>query len=69
MSVILCQVFETENFGIVQSCFYGIYLILFIWERERENEQGGARGEGERESQADSMPSMEPNVGLDPMTL
>jgi len=30
---------------------------------------GGAEGEGERESQAGSMPNTEPNVGLDSPTL
>ena len=31
--------------------------------------RGGAQGEGERESQADSTSSLEPNVGLDLMTV
>ena len=30
---------------------------------------GGAEGKRERESQADSVLSVEPNTGLDPMTL
>ena len=39
---------------------------LFILERAVG---GGAEGQGERESQADSLLSMDPNVGLDHMTL
>ena len=38
-----------------------------FFEREREQVRGGS--EGERESQADSLLSVEPNIGLDPMTL
>ena len=44
-------------------------------ERERERERAssapagrGAEGEGERESQADSLLSMEPDIGLELMT-
>ena len=36
--------------------------------RERAQVGQGAEGEGERESQADSLPSSEPNVGLHLMT-
>ena len=45
-------------------------IYLFILEREREHmcvRWGG--GEGERESQADSTLSTEPDAGLDPRTL
>ena len=42
-------------------------MYLFIL-RERE-QKGGSRDVGDRESQADSMLSMEPNAGLDLMTL
>ena len=38
-------------------------------ERDCMQAEGGAEGEGERESQADSVLSMEPNVGLNFMTL
>ena len=43
--------------------FY-FYFILFFLERE-----GGVVAEGERESEAGSMPSSEPDTGLDLMTL
>ena len=48
---------------------------FFFYLRECVHEWGGAEsggraeGKGGRESQADSLLSMEPNVGLDPMTL
>ena len=42
-------------------------LFTYLRERERERFKGGR--EGERESQADSLLSMEPHVGLDPTTL
>jgi len=40
--------------------FFKIYLFTF---------GGGTEAEGERESQADSLPITEPDVGLDPRTL
>lgn len=45
-----------------------IYLFkdVFIYFREREG--GGPEGQGERESQTDSLLSVEPYIGLDPMT-
>jgi len=43
--------------------FYFIYL------REREHEQGEGQRERETESLADSVLSMEPDMGLDPTTL
>jgi len=46
------------------------FLDLFIfWERESAWEWVWEGGEGERESQTDALLSMEPNVGLDLMTL
>ena len=45
------------------STFFFLLKILFILEREQ------ARGEGERESQADSELSTEPDIGLNPTTL
>lgn len=51
----------------LSSAFYISFLfpkILFILEKDGEHEQG----EGERESQADSLLSTEPNVGPDPRT-
>ena len=48
--------------------FYFNFLIYFFREAERESKVG--RGaEGEKESQAGSMLSEEPDVGLNPMTL
>ena len=47
-------------------------LCIHLREREREREREGATGggaEGERESQADSLLSAEPDAGLDPTTL
>ena len=46
-----------------------VNFILFIFKSlkkiylEREREQGGAEGEGEKESQTDSMLRVEPNAG------
>ena len=49
-----------------------LLLLLFCFLRESTwavgRRQGGAEGEGERESQAGSMPSMKPSAGLDLMT-
>jgi len=43
---------------------------IYLFERERKREQGGgAEGKGEREPQADSPLSMEPDMGLDSGTL
>ena len=53
-------------------CFLKLFFIVFIiLERERGHEWGGAEGQRqrERESQADSMLSLEPDVGLVPTTL
>jgi len=47
-------------------------FLFFFHEREREREhlrRLGAKGEEERESQADSPLSGEPGVGLDPRSL
>ena len=49
-----------------------IFKSLLFLEREGESacaQGGGAEGEGERESQAESLLSVEPNMGLDPTTL
>ena len=43
--------------------------ILYIYLGERVGEEAGAEGEGERESQADSLLSTEPDKRLNPMTL
>lgn len=43
--------------------------ILFICLREKEQEQGEGQREMKRESQADRLPSMEPDVKLDPTIL
>ena len=43
-------------------------IYLFIGEREREREREHALVEGGRESQVDSVLSIEPDVRLDPMT-
>ena len=45
------------------------YIYLFERESEREWAWAGWRAEGERESQADSVPSTEPNAGLHLTTL
>ena len=45
-----------------------LYLILF-WEGEKAGGRGMGRGQRERENQADSKPSVEPNTGLQFMTL
>ena len=45
------------------------YIYLFERESERERAWAGWRAEGERESQADSVPSTEPNAGLHLTTL
>ena len=50
------------------SFFFNFKKDLFIY-FEREGSRGGAEGEGERESQADSPLRAEPNEGLDLMTL
>ena len=47
-------------------------FIYLFWKRERESERdhvsrGGAESEGETESQAGSMLSVEPDAGLDSM--
>lgn len=45
---------------------WGLCFVLFVFKRERESEQGWGRvAEVERESQADSTPSAEPDSGLD----
>ena len=44
-------------------------LFIYLRERERESMGGGAEGEGNRESQADFLLSMELHVGLDPIAL
>ena len=46
------------------------FKILFslMCERQREHEPGRGRG-GERNSEAGSMPSAEPDTGLDPATV
>jgi len=48
------------------SFFLSFFLFFFFRERERA---GGAKGEGEREPQADSPFSGEPDKGLDLTTL
>lgn len=47
-------------------CMHGYTVKIYVFERERRNMSGG-RGEGD--SQADSVPSLEPDAGLDLMTL
>ena len=42
-------------------------IIIIFHSEKRERKVGGT--EGERESQIGSMPSVEPNMGLDPTTL
>ena len=52
--------------------FLKILLIFLLRERERKSvriSRGGAKGEGERESQADSELSVEPEAGLSLTTL
>ena len=44
-------------------------LFIYLTERERAQAGGAEEGEGERESQAGSTPSAEPNTGLDLTTL
>ena len=44
---------------------YFFLKILFIWEREREHVNMWEEGQREREPQADSMLSREPDLGLD----
>ena len=46
--------------------FFKIYLFTLKIDGEREHEQGGR---SRRRGTADSTLSMEPNVGLDPMTM
>lgn len=54
------------RFGKEGSSFFRfIYFREREGGRKREHKQGGADGEGERESQADATPSTEPDVGLD----
>lgn len=57
----------------VFSLLYEFILFIYIFVRERGREQasmaGKAEGEEERESQADSMLSTEPDLGLDLTTL
>ena len=52
--------------------FMYVCMYVFIYLRERKRiwikAGGGAEGKGERESQANSTLSMEPNTRLDPMT-
>jgi len=55
-------------------CWYFILKIYLFYFREREQacmqaRAGGAEGEEEGESQADSALSAEPNMGLDATTL
>ena len=54
----------------VQSCYF-CFVFFFLWERERESIWAGRGFEGEedRESQADSPLSMEPDTGFDLMSL
>ena len=58
-------------YGMMLIHQYGIFILfilfyLFFYLRECEQERGA---EGERESQAGSTLSAEPNVGHDPLTL
>lgn len=46
--------------------FFSFYI---YFEREREQEGGRSEGVGEREFQADSMPRVEPDAGLNSRTL
>ena len=45
-----------------------LFFKIYLFERERVHMRGG-EGEGQRESQADSPSSAEPNAWLDPRTL
>ena len=50
--------------------FLPFFLLLYFFLRERERESAGRReGQRERESQAGSTLIVEPDVGLDLMTL
>ena len=62
-----------EKFSFFKSLHFFLCLLYFR-ERERERERenahvSGGWAEGERESQAGSRLSVEPEVGLDPTTL
>ena len=46
-----------------------IYIYMFLYFEKERMSGGGAEREGEREPQAVSIFSMEPDVGLEPMTL
>ena len=57
-----------DAWGIIRGfCF--VLKFLFIYSRETESAYEGRKGKGEKESQADSILSMEPHVGLDLMML
>ena len=54
---------------IVQSCFVLFLFLIYLFVREREREHRQIEWQAEAEGEAGSLPSREPDVGLDPRTL
>ena len=48
---------------------YFLKDFIHLRKKERKQARGGTEGQGERESQADSLRSLEPDPGLNPRTL
>lgn len=71
------QWLHTTEGSLFLLLLFGLYIFfilfcfkdLFIYLRESRSRERGRERQGEGESQADSTPSVEPNVGLDPTTL
>jgi len=64
----VCQYFRRNGRNLIVTgfCFFKIlFIYLFDTQRERVPAGGTAEGGGE----ADSLPSREPNAGLNPRTL
>ena len=49
----------------IEKTIYFFLQFIYLFERK----EGEAKAEGERESQASSLPTAEPKVGLNPMAL
>ena len=57
---------HAEGSSLITTMVLVLKIYLLTWERERAQVEGGAEGEGQWESQADYLLSVEPDGGLDP---